>query len=72
MFKATFGIGLLVVASVVCTVSADAAKVTPVQKVIQLMEGMVKKGTDEKTLKRFSSPHTRHSATALPPTSRRP
>merc|ERR1719326_588608 len=36
---------LILVAMVAC---AGAAKVTPVQKVVQLMEGMVAKGNEEK------------------------
>merc|ERR1719450_1510801 len=48
MSKATFAIGLLAAASLFGTASTESARVTPVQKVIQLMEGMIQKGTDEK------------------------
>merc|ERR1719310_2736781 len=46
MLKVALALGLLAMAR--GDNSAEDAKVTPVQKVIQLMEGMVKKGTDEK------------------------
>merc|ERR1719450_985102 len=48
MSKATFAIGLLAPVLASSDDSVQAARVTPVQKVIQLMEGMIQKGTDEK------------------------
>merc|ERR550514_1346756 len=48
MLKVALAMGLLALASASGESAVQDAKVTPVQKVIQLMDGMIQKGTDEK------------------------